>query len=162
VEREKEPLFDEGMDFLGTKYEGHLTFRYIGPLPAYSFVNIELNQGNFALVDKARKTIQLPEKASWEQIKASYRGLVMTHHPDRNPDNPGAEEHCKDVVAAYEILTAYCQSLQSDKPAYSFAKEDVEKVFIVNDKGAVIARSNGNDFSRYTTNSFRLDFSDSS
>ena len=141
VEREKEPLFDEGMDFLGTKYEGHLTFRYIGPLPAYSFVNIELNQGNFALVDKARKTMQLPERTSWEQIKSSYRKLIMTHHPDRNPDNPQAAERCKDVVAAYEIVSAYCQSFQNcaerGKPSeYSFVKEEVEKVFIVGDRGA--------------------------
>lgn len=148
VEREREPLFDEVMNFLGTKFEGHLTFRYIGPLPAYSFANIELNQGNFTLVDKARKTMQLPEKASWEQIKASYRKLILTHHPDRNPDSPRAEECCKDVVAAYEIVSAYCQSFQNfgerrKQSEYSFVKEEVEKVFIVDDKGAVLARGNG-------------------
>ena len=147
VEREQEPLFDEAMDFLGTKYEGTLSFRYIGPLPAYSFVNIELNQGNFALVDKARKTMKLPEKASWEQIKSSYRKLILTHHPDRNPDSPQAAERCKDVVAAYEIVSAYCQSFQNfgerrKESEYSFMKEEVEKVFIVDDKGAVLARGN--------------------
>jgi len=147
VEREKEPLFDEAMDFLGTKYEGTLSFRYIGPLPAYSFVNIELNQGNFALVDKARKTMQLPEKTSWEQIKSSYRKLIMTHHPDRNPDNPQAAERCKDVVTAYEIVSAYCQSFQDfaergKQSEYSFVKEEVEKAIIADDKGAVLARGN--------------------
>lgn len=147
VEREKEPLFDEAMNFLGTKYERYLTFRYIGPLPAYSFVNIELNQGNFALVDKARKTMQLPEKASSEQIKASYRKLILTHHPDRNPESPRAEERCKEVVAAYEIVSAYCQSFQNfgerrKQSEYSFVKEEVEKVFIVDDKGAILARGN--------------------
>lgn len=148
VEREKEPLFDEAVNFLGTKYEDYLTFRYIGPLPAYSFVNVEFNQGNFALVDKARKTMQLPEKASWEQIKTSYRKLILTHHPDRNPDSPRAEERCKDLVAAYEIVSAYCQSFQNfgerrKQIKYSFVKEEVEKVFIVDDKGAVLARGNG-------------------
>jgi hypothetical protein len=148
VDKDKEPLFDEAMNFLGTKYEGYLTFRYIGPLPAYSFVNVELNQGNFALVDKARKTMQLPEKASWEQIKASYRKLILTHHPDRNPDSPRAGERCKDVVAAYEIVSAYCQSFQNfgerrKQSEYSFVKEEVEKVFIVDDKGAVLDRGNG-------------------
>jgi hypothetical protein len=140
VEREKEPLFDEAVNFLGTKYEGYLTFRYIGPLPAYSFVNVELNRGNFAMVDRARKTLRLPEKASLGEIKASYRKLILTFHPDRNPDSPLAEERCKDVVGAYEIVSAYCQSFQNfgerrKQSEYSFVKEEVEKVFIVKDKG---------------------------
>ncbi len=147
VERQKESLFDEAMDFLGAQYEGTLSFRYIGPLPAYSFVNIELNQGNFALVDKARNTLQLPQEASWEQIKASYRKLMLAHHPDRNPDSPLAAERCKDVVVAYEIVSAYCRSFQNfrvrgKQGEYSFVKEAVEDVFIADDKGAVLARAN--------------------
>jgi hypothetical protein len=144
VEKEKEPLFDEAVNFLGTKYEEVLTFNYIGPLPAYSFMNIELNRGNFAIVDKARKILRLPEKVSLDEIKASYRKLILTHHPDRNPDNPQAEEQCKDVVNAYEILNTYCQSVQLEDvgstfsqevdhvptSGYSFSKEEVEKVFV--------------------------------
>ena len=30
--------------------------------------------------------------ASDDDIKKSYRRLAMKHHPDRNPDNPKAEE----------------------------------------------------------------------
>src|SRR5919107_1066077 len=43
--------------------------------------------------------------ASEEEIKKSYRKLAMKHHPDRNPDNPKAEEHFKEAKEAYEILT---------------------------------------------------------
>lgn len=144
VAREQEPLFDEAMNFLGNQYEGILSFRYIGPLPAYSFVNIELNQGNFALLDKARKTLQLPEKATWEQIKAAYRKLILIHHPDRNPDSPEAAQRCKEVLAAYEMVSAYCQSFPdfgepSKQSDYSFVQEEVEKVFILDRKGALLA-----------------------
>lgn len=147
VAREQEPLFDEAMNALGNQYEGILSFRYIGPLPAYSFVNIELNQGNFALLDKARKTLQLPEKASWEQIKTAYRKLILIHHPDRNPDSPEAAQRCKEVLAAYEMVSAYCQSLQgvqgvgerSQQGEFSFVQEAVEKVFIADNKGALLA-----------------------
>src|SRR3954454_17983992 len=43
--------------------------------------------------------------ASEEDIKKSYRKLAMKYHPDRNPDNPKAEEHFKEAKEAYEILT---------------------------------------------------------
>ncbi|MDR0233362.1 MAG: molecular chaperone DnaJ [Zoogloeaceae bacterium] len=43
--------------------------------------------------------------ASEEEIKKSYRKLAMKYHPDRNPDNPSAEEKFKEVKEAYEILS---------------------------------------------------------
>ncbi len=43
--------------------------------------------------------------ASDEELKKSYRKLAMKHHPDRNPDNPNAEEHFKEAKEAYEILS---------------------------------------------------------
>lgn len=43
--------------------------------------------------------------ASDEDLKKSYRKLAMKWHPDRNPDNPKAEEHFKEAKEAYEVLT---------------------------------------------------------
>src|SRR5512134_1921384 len=40
-----------------------------------------------------------------EEIKKAYRKLAMKWHPDRNPDNPKAEDHFKEAKEAYEILT---------------------------------------------------------
>jgi molecular chaperone DnaJ len=40
-----------------------------------------------------------------EELKKAYRKLAMKWHPDRNPDNPKAEEHFKEAKEAYEILT---------------------------------------------------------
>ncbi len=42
--------------------------------------------------------------ASEADIKAAYRKLALKHHPDRNPDNPQAEEHFKEASEAYEVL----------------------------------------------------------
>ncbi|MBI2753289.1 MAG: molecular chaperone DnaJ [Betaproteobacteria bacterium] len=43
--------------------------------------------------------------ASDEDIKKAYRKLAMKWHPDRNPDNPKAEERFKEAKQAYEILS---------------------------------------------------------
>jgi molecular chaperone DnaJ len=43
--------------------------------------------------------------ASDGDIKKSYRKLAMKWHPDRNPENPKAEEHFKEAKLAYEILS---------------------------------------------------------
>jgi len=42
--------------------------------------------------------------ASAEEIKKSYRKLAMQHHPDRNHDDPKAEERFKEASEAYSVL----------------------------------------------------------
>ena len=43
--------------------------------------------------------------ASDQEIKSAYRKLAMQHHPDRNPDNPEAEEQFKECSEAYAVLS---------------------------------------------------------
>jgi molecular chaperone DnaJ len=42
--------------------------------------------------------------ASVEDIRKAYRKLAMKWHPDRNPDNPKAEDHFKEAQQAYDVL----------------------------------------------------------
>src|SRR3954453_17297048 len=43
-------------------------------------------------------------KASAEEIKKAYRKLARQYHPDRNPDDPKAEERFKEIQSAYDIV----------------------------------------------------------
>jgi curved DNA-binding protein CbpA len=44
-------------------------------------------------------------QASADEVRRAYRRLVRKHHPDANPDDPGAEERFKELYQAYEVLS---------------------------------------------------------
>ena len=45
--------------------------------------------------------------ASEADIKKAYRRVAMKNHPDRNPDNPEAEEKFKEANEAFEVLLCF-------------------------------------------------------
>ena len=47
----------------------------------------------------------LNRDASEDDIKKAYRKLAMKHHPDRSPDDKGAEDKFKEAKEAYEVLS---------------------------------------------------------
>ncbi len=51
------------------------------------------------------KILGVSTATSDEELRKSYRKLAMQYHPDRNPNNPAAEEKFKEVAEAYGVLT---------------------------------------------------------
>jgi DnaJ family protein C protein 7 len=51
------------------------------------------------------KILNIEKDANDSEIKKAYRRLAIQTHPDKNPDDPQAEERFKDVGEAYETLS---------------------------------------------------------
>lgn len=56
-------------------------------------------------MDDPYATLGVARNASQDDIRAAYRRLAKTHHPDLNPGNAAAEEKFKSVSAANELLS---------------------------------------------------------
>ncbi|MBS9779961.1 MAG: molecular chaperone DnaJ [Moraxellaceae bacterium] len=51
------------------------------------------------------EVLGVDKNADEKTIKRAYRKLAMKYHPDRNPDDPKAEEKFKEASMAYEVLS---------------------------------------------------------
>ena len=50
-------------------------------------------------------TLGVPRDVDEKTLKSAYRKLAHQHHPDRNDDDPRAEERFKEISAAYALLS---------------------------------------------------------
>jgi len=51
------------------------------------------------------QTLGVSKDASKDDIRRAFRKLAAKHHPDRNPDDAGAEERFKEINEAYTVLS---------------------------------------------------------
>ena len=61
------------------------------------------------------EVLQVSRTATDQEIKSSYRKLAMQYHPDRNPNNPDAEEKFKECSEAYSVLADAQQRARYDQ-----------------------------------------------
>src|SRR6188472_3774010 len=50
------------------------------------------------------EVLGVERNAAGEEIKRAYRKLAVKFHPDKNPDDPHAEEKFKELGEAYDVL----------------------------------------------------------
>lgn len=55
--------------------------------------------------DDLYETLAINKDASEDQVKKAFKKLAMQYHPDKNPDNPEANEKFKKINEAYSTLS---------------------------------------------------------
>src|SRR6201997_2473596 len=50
------------------------------------------------------EVLRIARNATGEEVKRAYRKLAVKFHPDKNPDDPRAEEKFKELGEAYDVL----------------------------------------------------------
>lgn len=59
------------------------------------------------------KILGVSKSASIRDIKKAYRKLALQLHPDRNQDDPKAQDKFADLGAAYEVSVTSSTALKS-------------------------------------------------
>jgi DnaJ-domain-containing protein 1 len=49
--------------------------------------------------------LDIPKESTAQDIKRKYRRLALKYHPDKNPDNPEAEEMFKKINQAHRYVS---------------------------------------------------------
>ncbi|MCL3782184.1 hypothetical protein EMN47_17485 [Prolixibacteraceae bacterium JC049] len=111
IEESKIHDFESALNQIDKAMSGELHFKYIGPLPFYSFYTLEIIHLCHQSIEQARYTLQLPGRATSDAIKKAYLAKVKEMHPDVNPEM-STTYNFDELNKAYQLLTQYAKSVE--------------------------------------------------
>jgi DnaJ-class molecular chaperone len=102
----------------------------------------------------------VPETATDEELKKSYRRLALQYHPDKNPGDRKAEERFKEISEAYAVLMdqqmrrQYDVSRQAEGTTggttggFGYSQEEIFRDLLKNPDLSLIFQEMNREFSR--------------
>ena len=142
IDRDRQKDFDGKVREVDEILGGQLSFRVIGPLPAYSFSTMEVRPFGRQEVQQARELLGIKDQeASLAGVKEAYYCLAQERHPDLRPDDEGTGDEFARIAGAYQLLSSYClgeaavqgitAKRKAEKHRCSFAPEAIDKAILV-------------------------------
>jgi molecular chaperone DnaJ len=92
------------------------------------------------------KELGVSSDASEDEVKRVARRLLAENHPDRNPNNPAAEERYKAVSEAKDVLTDPAKRKEYDETRRLFAEGGFGRRFSGGNFGGFGTGGNGTEF----------------
>ncbi len=92
------------------------------------------------------KELGVSSDASEDEIKRVARRLLAENHPDRNPNNPAAEDRYKAVSEAKDVLTDPAKRKEYDETRRLFAEGGFGRRFSGGNFGGFGTGGNGTEF----------------
>lgn len=96
---------DHCLESLDAAYGGQLAFRCVGPFAPYSFATVEVEVVDAAALAHARRLLGIGSDASIGQVRAAYRRLAKSIHPDLAGSIAGDSAGMVALTDAYRILS---------------------------------------------------------
>jgi len=101
---------DQHLQAFDSRTDGRFKLRCIGPLPPHSFCTVHIRTVCPEEVDRARKLLGLPARASPRQARQAYRLICRSDHPDVSQSI--GQEAFEEVSWAHRVLCAYFDEAQ--------------------------------------------------
>jgi hypothetical protein len=102
--------FDRCLEALDIAHDGRLTFRCVGPLAPYSFATVEIEILDATALAQAGRLLEVGPGASAAQVRAAYRRLARTIHPDIAGPGVGNSASMVALSEACRILSLNAQA----------------------------------------------------
>ena len=132
VRRDHENEFDQKVNLLAEEHGTMLEFKYVGPMPPYSFVDLEATVLDADNVERARKVLGVGEQTTVAEVNDAYRKLARQYHPDSNPGTPDGVEEFRQATEAYETLTRCIRGLDTAQNGRcTLKREQIEGLILV-------------------------------